>query len=401
MFKPEQNKTWIETAPDQVVYISTSVNRPIVVVPGRAPEAAQAYVCILRTSKGYEFYIYLHLIASNLGLLYKWDSGPMSKDMVPQVQQAAAEFTESMGFMMTDLRWRELSPQQKNETFNSLPLFFQDISRFKEQAEEEVLEIEPVKEEIVVEAIEEPVQTVTEGDFVIHEEGYAESKPEREMVFDEIPDIAVPEDAQAGAKTQGQAASEEDILLESLEVKEEPVLESGKISQAKAPESQVVIEMEETETPSEMKISEKTPPAPPLSQPQEELSWEKGLVEEKPEVIEETGPGASQTPAPAPVAEVEEISIETIAGAEPEQSQARVSAPLPEAEIQAEESRIIAEPSQRGEEHAQASPELAREFSQVEKSGTESSVAAESHPQTELELMDEDFKLIVRLLAMF
>ncbi len=290
MFKPESKKNWIETSADQVAYLATSVNRPVVVPPGRAPEPAQAYVCILRNKQGYEFYIYLHLIVSNLGLLYKWDAGAMPKDLVPQVQQAAAEFTESMGFMMSDMRWREMPPEQKEQTYNGIPVFYSDLARFKEVAEEEVLEIEPVSEEVVVESVEEPGQAVTEGDFVIPEDSFAEPKPEAEgMVFEELAPPAAAVEAPAGAEPAG-AANEEDLLLDNLEAKEETISLADLAAKTESPE--LVIEIEE-----DVGKAEASAPAPAAVEVKEEIIWEK-----------ETAPSEAEVSA-EPAGQVEEIVI--------------------------------------------------------------------------------------------
>jgi len=393
MFQQDQKKSWVEAGLDQVAYLATSVNRPVVVPPGRSPEPAQAYVCILRTAKGYEFYIYLHLITSNLGLLYKWDKGAMPKEVVPQIQQSATEFTESMGFMMNDLRWREMNPAQKQDSFNSFPIFFQDLSRFQEQSEEEVLEIEPVAEEIVVERVEEPVHTVTEGDFIIQEDTFAEPRP-REAIFDE--EVApLPEESAPGSAPlePGPPLSEEDLLLENLEAKEEPVsgMASGTGAKGKAPE--LLIEIDETPEPKE-RISIEPEPAVSVAPPQVEVAWEKDLAEAQPEVmpepeiaisIETEGPPI-QEPTPQPVMEVEEISFQETAEPEP-QSAGPESGPAP---ILEPEPDLAVSPS--GPEEIPARPEIV---------ASEVVAAEEEKPAGEGQLDPEELKLIVRFLAMF
>jgi len=255
MFVQDQQKSWVDARPESVAYLASSVNRPVVVLTGKPPQPAQAYVGIVHTAKGYDIYVYLHCIHSNEGLLFGWDMGTVSKDNAAAVQKEAIGFAESMGFMMSDLRWREQDAQGRTDMFNSVPMFFQDLSRFKEQVEEEILEIEPAEEEIVVERVEEPVETVTEGDFVIHEEAFAEpgqSQQAEPMPLGELPDLAPGAGAQVQAEPAPAELSEEDILLEGLEMKDEPVpaqvqaaTEAPAEAQPAAPSKGLIIEIEE------------------------------------------------------------------------------------------------------------------------------------------------------------
>ncbi len=395
MFQQEPKKNWVEAMPDQVAYLATSVNRPIVVPPGRSPEPAQAYVCILRSPKGYEFYIFLHLITSNLGLLYKWDAGVMPKETVPQVQQAATEFTESMGFMMNDLRWREMAPDQKEQLYNSMPAFFQDLSRFQEQVEEEVLEIEPVADELVVESVEEQESSVTEGDFVIQAEAFAEQKPEG-TILDEV---MVPplEQSLSASPEPGQAPAEEDILLENLELKEDLEMPPPR---GKARDTGLIIEMEESEA----------KPEPPLAaEPKVEVAWEQELNEAQPTIsvepeisagIEtEIGPG-SET-APQPVMEVEEIAFETLAEPEPPAVEAKF-APVPEAKPAKPIPAAPAKPKQV-EAEAASGISAGREEIFAEAANPVGPEAADQgdQPAAEGGLDPEDLKIMVKFLAMF
>lgn len=239
----------METTPESVAYLAASVNKPVVVLPGKSPEPAQAWVGIIISGKAFEVYIYLYCIHSNQGLLYRWDGGAVSKEVATGVQKEALGFTESMGFMMSDLKWREQSQEGRLGLFNSTPMFFQDLSRFKQEVEEEILEIEPAdsEQEIVVEPLrEEPAETVTEGDFVIHAEAFVEApgQPEQEIAPEQLKDL---EPAAPAAPAAGQAQkaepSEEDLLLDQLEAGEKGVAPVA-VSKPKRPPG-FIIEMEE------------------------------------------------------------------------------------------------------------------------------------------------------------
>jgi len=343
---------------NQVVYLSSSINRPVVVLPGESPEPAQAYVCIVRKDKVYEIYIYLHLIHSNRPIIYQWDQGAVSRDRVSQVQQEALSFTESMGFMMSDLRWRELAPAEKEELYNSLPIFYEDISRFKEEVEEEILEIEPAEEEeLVVEPIEEAPETVTEGDFSLDESAFAEEQSEGEQL-PEIPSSQPAKEFEVG---------EEDILLDQLEIKEEP----GQESVTSVPEVKIEIEEE--------------PEAETIPEQVSEPSASVEIAE--PEIKEEVSVPFASEPEPQEQEEGEEILINL--EAKPDSAPAEpVSEPQPEVSAPAE-------PEEKKEvEEVIFSPQQAPEESREEKPAQEKMEQISS-------LTEEEKELIARFLAMF
>jgi len=386
MFIADQVNYWVESRPENLLYLSSSVNQPVAVLPGKSPEPTQAYIAIVYANKAYDLFIYLHGIHSNQGVLYRWDGGAVGKDQVPNIQREALGFTESMGFMMAEIRLRELAAPQKAEVYNNTPIFFQDLSRFKQQVEEEILEIEPADQvqELTVEPVEEPAETVTVGDFTIHEEAFAESsQAQPEMTLDELPDLEpipaatpsppakpvqyvqapspparptqqvepppapkpAPQVQQMPAPAPAQPeVSEEDLLLDSLEIKEEPA-PAPVAPQVHAPkeEQNLIIEIDETPEPAE------PPPQPVVA---EEMRID---IEEPAAVAEavlEPAPAAIIT-EPEPIAEPvqeevvidaqpepareEEVMISVEAEPEPAVSQVQEAVPEPEPMMEVEE----------------------------------------------------------------
>ncbi len=256
MFELDQGQSWVESTAEDVVFLATSVNRPAVAPPDRRPEPAQAYILSVRRDNLFEVFIYLYLVTSNVGLLYKWDAGAVPRDLVNTLQQNALEFTETMGFMMSDLRYRQMSPTEKMDLFESTPVFFEDLSRFK--TEEEIQEIEPEdvgESELVIEPIDEQGQdTITEGNFVFEAEQTPQPGPAR---------------AKAAAGEPGGLKGEEveEIFLEGIErsataAEEEPVVE----------EEDIALDNLEVEVEVEVETKKKAPvvkkPSPPPPQPE-------------------------------------------------------------------------------------------------------------------------------------
>jgi len=403
MFVQSKEKTWIEAKIDEVVYLSGSVNRPVVVLPDYSPEPAQAYVCIVRRDKGYEVYVYLHLIHSNVPILYVWDAGAVPKELVPDVRRSALEFTESMGFMMSDYRWRELKPQEKQEVYNSVPIFFQDISSFKEEVEEEMLEIEPAEEEeLVVEPVEEEPETITEGDFVLKEEVF-EQEEDKGLEVAELPDIKA---------EQAKEMSEEDILLEQLEIKEEaeavepeqaePAQQAP--SASKAPQITVEVEeeaseqAEQTVSQAEVQIEveeEPTEEQPSAQQKEEEIFIEIEEEPKAPEVkVEEAQPAPEKTLEQEIDQQIEEVMVEEVSEPAEQKIEPAFEQVAEKEAVQAGE--VKSEQRKPEAEFIEASSVL-----EAEPASPQSLQPEEKASKEAVELSEEDKELIARLLAMF
>lgn len=355
MFELDQTKSWVETSPERVIYLATSVNRPVVAPPEGSPEAAQSYICITKETQGFYVYIYLHLLSSNVGLLYRWDEGAVQRDMVANLQQNAIEFTESMGFMMSDLRYRELDQAGKKELFENTPLFFKDLSKFRTSEPEEIASVEP--EELIIEPVKEEEETVTTGDFVLESDAFVEEPVAESEVLLEPETVQAPEPSPIPRqpsppqqpKTPQTTPSQkpvspppppqkatppppppmpeqpskdvEDMLLDQLEIKEEPPApevtplapkpappSAPPLSEQK-PEEEVVIEMieEEAEVQAGSEVSTSLPQAEVVMEVKEieepqSAPQEFPLEPEEEITVEMEAPVAVKPPSPAPPA---------------------------------------------------------------------------------------------------
>jgi len=314
MFELDSRQSWVEAQPHELVYLATSINRPAVAPPKRSPESAQAYICSIRKREGFYVYIYLHLMSSNTGLLYRWSKGAVRNEMVPALQQNAMEFTESMGFMMDDLRFSELPPEQQGEVFSQTPIFHQDIS-FLKPPDESVSEIEVIEteetegsaDELIIEAVEEAEAASTEEvggeasesgveeitlDVMTADEiapGVAEAEPEPNPAFPSEDDIAI--DAVPAE------VNEEDILLDRLEATGEALAAEAGPEPA---DDSVSIELESEGDESSALLDAleaqeaEAPPLPPTPAAEPE--------EEEVEITMEGEETETHTPLPAPVA---------------------------------------------------------------------------------------------------
>jgi hypothetical protein len=405
MFELDQEQSWVEAKLDEIVFIATSINRPAVAPPDRSPEPAQAYICTIRRGNLFLVHIYLHLISSNIGLLYRWDAGGVPREVVSTLEQNALEFSESMGFMMSDLRYRELSPEEKQGLFESTPLFHHDLSRFK--AEEEIQEIEPEEigeTELVIEPIEEPgTESVTEGEFVLGEESAeAQVQPPAEVIPETEPASPAPKPAAMGPDLAGEEVeeillegveeipepppssaepSEEDIMLDNLEIKEEQVQASPAPAPVKAAapeklksEEDILLDTLEAQDAGESAPAEPAPPAAPVS-PSSGTMSPPAPAQAEPDVVS------------ANLEQTEEITIEGVIEDESPVKEAEVEETTQEMDVPT--SAIIAE---------KPSPVPARVPERVSPKAT--AVPPSPSVPTEEDFRAEDIQILIRLLAM-
>ncbi len=147
MFRPDPSLTFVDVTRDQVVSIIESINHPHVGVPGYAPQVTSAYVVGRRNPSGnFAILIYLHLTETNEAVLYVHDLAEVGVAEFPDVEAEALTFVESMGFMVDNVNYRNLSPLQQDEILESLPCFRPDISAYVPAGSESEPESDPLAE---------------------------------------------------------------------------------------------------------------------------------------------------------------------------------------------------------------------------------------------------------------
>ena len=131
MFRPDPSLTYVDVDRDQVVSIIESIDHPHVGVPGYAPQVTSAYVVGRRNPSGnFAILIFLHLTETNEAVLYVHDLAEVGITEFPDVEAEALTFVESMGFMVDNVNYRNLSPLQQDEILESLPCFRADIASY-------------------------------------------------------------------------------------------------------------------------------------------------------------------------------------------------------------------------------------------------------------------------------
>jgi hypothetical protein len=125
-FKPEPSITWVPATREQVVAIIESINQPQVSIPGKESQQVFGHLCGVRNGDGsFSIYVGLFLPRSGENVVYVHERRQLTVEEYGEVEVEALQFLESMGFMLDNLNFRNLSPDAQADTLKRIPLFSQ------------------------------------------------------------------------------------------------------------------------------------------------------------------------------------------------------------------------------------------------------------------------------------
>ena len=129
MFELREDIKLIQTARESIVAIIESINQPMVAARGQAAEPAKAYIVGVRNASGlFSVYVYLYLVNLRECLIYLHDPPEIQMEAYHDTELEALGFVESMGFMVDNLNFRNMQPEQQVELMTSMPCFQQDLA---------------------------------------------------------------------------------------------------------------------------------------------------------------------------------------------------------------------------------------------------------------------------------
>jgi len=124
VFRPEPSVTHLPITRDQVVALVESINQPQVSIPGKPPQAVFGRLCGVRNPSGsLSIYVGLFLPRSGENVVYVHERAQLTVEEYRAVEVEGLHFLESMGFMLDNLNFRNLSPDVQEQTFQRIPLF--------------------------------------------------------------------------------------------------------------------------------------------------------------------------------------------------------------------------------------------------------------------------------------
>jgi hypothetical protein len=123
-FEPDPSIAWVSAAREQVVGIVESINQPQVSLPGKTPQQVTGHLCGLRNANGtFSIYVALHVPKTGENVVYVHARRQLTVEEFRDVEAEGLHFLESMGFMLDNLNFRNLSKEAQEETLKRVPLF--------------------------------------------------------------------------------------------------------------------------------------------------------------------------------------------------------------------------------------------------------------------------------------
>jgi len=124
MFSIDDTLTHIPATREQIVAVLESINQPHVVLPGKEPQGAQAFLCGLRNGNAtFSVYVYLLLKQTREPVIYLGQERQFPLEHYRQAEAEAITFVESMGFMMENTHFRNQPPEAQEELLKRIPAF--------------------------------------------------------------------------------------------------------------------------------------------------------------------------------------------------------------------------------------------------------------------------------------
>jgi hypothetical protein len=125
MFHPEETITHVPVTKEQVVGLVESINQPQVSIPGKAPQQVAGWLVGIRNANGtFSIFVGLHLNKTGENVIYLDDARHITVEAYRDLEVEGLHFLESMGFMLDNLNFRNLSPSAQDETMKRIPLFY-------------------------------------------------------------------------------------------------------------------------------------------------------------------------------------------------------------------------------------------------------------------------------------
>jgi hypothetical protein len=124
MFTPDPSIQYVPATRDQVVALIEGINQPQISIPGKTPQGVSAHLVALRNADGsFSIVAALHLPKTGENVIYLHGKRRCTAEEYRDIQDEGLHFLESMGFMLDNLNFRNLAPEQQEATLRRVALF--------------------------------------------------------------------------------------------------------------------------------------------------------------------------------------------------------------------------------------------------------------------------------------
>jgi len=124
VFQPDESLGYLPVSREQVVSLVESINQPQISIPGKMAQTAQAYLCGLRNPDGgFAVFVSLFLAEAGENVIYAHVPPRLSGGQYAAAEEEGRHFLESMGFILDDLNFRGMAPEQQALAMERFPPF--------------------------------------------------------------------------------------------------------------------------------------------------------------------------------------------------------------------------------------------------------------------------------------
>jgi hypothetical protein len=116
----------VPVARDQVISLFESTNSPHLAIPGKQAGPSQAFLLGIRTGTGFALFVYLYLPESADCAIYTSEQRIATPEDYRNAESDAIAFVESMGFILGNMNFPDLSPPDQDELIRTQPPFMKD-----------------------------------------------------------------------------------------------------------------------------------------------------------------------------------------------------------------------------------------------------------------------------------
>lgn len=122
MFVRQKDLERLDVSSQRILRLQRSLNDVQLALPEFPPQAATAYLCAVGTGAGVRVVAALHLHASRRLVFYLDNAGAVPREKAGSLFSGGTQFVESMGFMLGELDFQHLTPEDRSALWDSLPL---------------------------------------------------------------------------------------------------------------------------------------------------------------------------------------------------------------------------------------------------------------------------------------
>ena len=123
MFEWDKSTEQLNVSAKRVLRLYRSLGDIQVALPGLPLQKSSVYLCAYAGIKGGQVVVVFHLLSDRKLAIYRHNQREVSPVKMKGLLDEGSRFAESLGFVLDAVAFQQMSPQEKLDFWNDLPLF--------------------------------------------------------------------------------------------------------------------------------------------------------------------------------------------------------------------------------------------------------------------------------------